>query len=116
MKSWDFYAFFVCELLDRLPMGELGSTILYLDDFGPRKVTLRALRQRLKQIGLAGSGVNLLKRIAFKRSRGEALIQAADMVAGAAYRWLNEGDNTYFDLIRSKALGWEYRVNKNPPT
>lgn len=116
VKSWDFYAFFMCELLDRLPMGELGGTILHLDDFGPRKVTLRALRQRLKQIGLADSEVKLLKRIAFKRSRGEVLLQAADMVAGAVYRWLNKGDSTYFDLIRSKVLVWEYRPSRNPPT
>jgi len=116
MKSWDFYAFFVCELLDRLPVGELDGTILYLDDFGPRKVTIRALRQRLKQIGLINPKANPLKRIAFKRSRGEMLIQAADMVAGAVYRWLNKGNSVYFDLIRSKALVWEYRAGKNPPT
>ena len=79
-------------------------------------MTLRALRQRLKQIGLADSEVKLLKRIAFRRSRGEVLLQAADMVAGAVYRWLNKGDSTYFDLIRSKVLVWEYRPSRNPPT
>lgn len=116
MRSWDFYAFFVCELLDRLPVNELGGTILHMDDFGPRKVTLRALRQRLKQIGLARSEAKLLKRIAFKRSRGEGLIQAADMVAGAAYHWLNKGNSAYFGLIRSQALVWEYRSSRNLPT
>lgn len=115
-KSWDFYAFFLCELLDRLPVGELGSTILHLDDFGPRKVTLRALRWHMKRIGLADPEAKLLQRIAFKRSRGETLIQASDMVAGATYRWLSKGDSTYFDLIRSRAMVWEYQSNRNPPT
>ena len=76
----------------------------------------RALRQRPKQIELADSEAKMLKRIAFKRSRGETLTQAADMVAGATYRWLSKGDSTYFDLIRSQALVWEYRAGRNPPT
>ena len=116
MKSWDFYAFFVCALLDRVPAGELGGTILHLDDFGSRKVTLRALRRQMKQIGLTTLETKLLKRIVFKRSRGDMLIQAADMVAGSAYRWLSKGDRTYFDLVQSKVLVWEYRPGRNLPT
>ncbi len=117
MSSWDFYAYFLAQLLERLPVGELGNTTLVLDEFGPPKLTLRAIREALRRLGLWGSQVRLIKRIGFRRSESEGIIQVADMMSGAIYRWLTESDSTYYGLIQDKTLVWQYHPMKtNPPT
>jgi len=100
-----------------MPVGELSRTTLVLDEFGPPKLTLRTIRERLRRRGLWGGKAALLKRMVFRRSRSEGVIQTADMLGGAIYRWLSEGDETYYRLIKSKTLVWAYRpVKTNPPT
>jgi len=117
LKSWEFYAWLVAELLDRLPVGDLGRTTLILDEFGASRLTLHAIREHLRRRGLWGGSASLLKRIAFRRSQSEAVIQVADMLGGAIYRWLTEGDETYYRLVKSKTLVWAYRpARANPPT
>ena len=117
LKSWEFYGFCLAELLDRVPVGELLDTNLVLDEFGPTKMTLRAIREQLRRRGLWGSSIRLLKRLAFRRSQSESLIQVADMFGGAIYRWLADRDETYYRLVSDKALVWAYRPAKaNPPT
>ncbi|MFQ5615231.1 MAG: DUF3800 domain-containing protein [Anaerolineales bacterium] len=102
----------MAQLIDRLPVGELGDTALTLDEFGPKKLTLRSIREPLRQLGLWGSKPRLLKRIAFRRSQSETLIQVADMYSGAIYRWLTSEDDAYYRLIKTKTLVWEYRPTK----
>jgi hypothetical protein len=117
MSSSSFYAFFLAQLLDRLPVGELGNTTLVLDEFGPSQLTLRAVREALRRLGLWGGKTRLLKRMVFRRSRSEGVIQVADVISGAIYRWLTEGDAAYYGLIQNKVLVWEYRpMTTNPPT
>jgi hypothetical protein len=117
LKSWEFYGFFVAQLLDRVPEGELGNTTLILDEFGPPRLTRLAIQEYLRHHGLWGSRAHFLKRIAFRRSQSEDVIQVADMFCGAIYRRLTEGDETYYRLIRNKTLVWAYRPAKtNPPT
>lgn len=117
LASWEIYGFFMAQLLDRLPIGELGDTTLILDEFGPSQLTIRELREQLRRVRLWGHQTRLLKLIAFRRSQSEPLIQVADMVGGVIYRWLAEGNETYYCLIWSKAPLWEYRpAIINPPT
>jgi len=115
LKSWEFYAFFVAELLNRLPVGELERTTLALDEFGPPRLTLHLIRAHLRQRQLWGEKSYLIKRLAFRRSHREDLIQVADLCGGAIYRWLADGDETYYRLIRDKALVWAYHPGKTNP-
>ncbi len=56
-KSWECYAFFVAELIDRVPLGELGNTTLVLDEFGSQKLTLQVVCKELRRRGLWGSQI-----------------------------------------------------------
>lgn len=115
LKSWEFYAFFVAELLNHLPLGELERTTLVLDEFGPLHSTLHLIREHLRQRQLWGEKTYLLKRLAFRRSHSESLIQAADLCGGAIYRWLANDDEIYYRFIQDKALVWAYHPDKTNP-
>jgi hypothetical protein len=115
LKSWDFYAYFVSYLLDRLPVGELKATKLILDEFGPHELTMRALRTRLDALW-PDSRRFLIERIRFRSSEKQGGLQAADMISGAVYRWLTEEDRRFLEIMGSKTLIWEYRSTNNLPT
>jgi len=115
MKSWDFYAYFVCHLLNRLPVGKLGGTKLVLDDYGPLELTTRAIRSRLDALS-ADSRRRLIKRIRLKSSAQYEGLQAVDMAGGAIYRWLAEGDRRFLEIIQPKTLVWEFKPPSNLPT
>lgn len=112
LKSWEFYSFFVAQLLDRLPVGELGHTTLVLDEFGPLKITQRSIRKELKRVGLWGNKPRVLKRITFRRSQSDELVQIADLCGGAIYRRLTQEDDTYYNFIKDRTLVWQYRPPK----
>jgi hypothetical protein len=112
MPSWEFYGFCVAQLLSRLPAEELDNTTLVLDEFGPPAVTLRAVREQLRQQGLWGHRQRAFKKIAFQRSHSEAIIQVADMFGGAVYRWVLENDDAYYRAVQEQMLVWEYRAGK----
>lgn len=78
---------------------------MVLDQFGTPQAMLRELRACLK-IQVSGQAGRLFKKILVKRSRGESLIQCADMVAGALMRELSEGDSRFFDLVRDRVIVW----------
>ncbi|MFQ5859327.1 MAG: DUF3800 domain-containing protein [Anaerolineae bacterium] len=115
MRDVEFYASCFAELITQVPTGELGGTILVLDQYGAPKTTLRELRRRLKTLGV-GQVPRPFKKISLKRSKGENLIQCADMVVGALMRELSEGDSSFFDLVRDKVVVWEFQTNKNLPS
>jgi hypothetical protein len=115
LKSWEFYAFVVAKLLNHLPVGELERTTLVLDEFGPPRLTLHLIREHLRQRQLWGEKAYLIKRLTFRRSHSEGLIQVADMCGGAIYRWLAAGDETYYRLIQDKAMVWAYHPGKTNP-
>lgn len=105
LQDVSFDAALLAELIGRIPSGELDETIMVLDRFGPPEAMLRELRNRLK--GLSGKrGERLFRRILLKRSRGENLIQCADMVTGALMREINDGDSRFFDLVRNEVTVW----------
>jgi hypothetical protein len=114
MRSVEFYAFFVAQLLNHLPAGELDRTILHLDCFGAPKTALRCIRQQLAHLQPKDRR-GLLKRIAFKQSHRENGIQVADMIAGAIFRWREKHDVRFATHIWDKIWLWEYRT-ANPPT
>ncbi len=105
LRDVGFYGAFVAELVRRIPPGELGETVMVLDQFGPPGRMLRELRSRLQTPGGRQSS-RLFKKILLKRSRGENLIQCADMVAGALMREISDGDRRFFDLVREKVTVW----------
>jgi len=109
-----FHALCFAELIGRIPANELGDTILVLDRFGASKTTLRELRSRLKVQG-EGQTIRPFKRILLKRSRGDNLIQCADMVAGALMRAVSASDRSFFDLVHDKITVWQYQPDENPP-
>jgi hypothetical protein len=105
LQDVSLYAASLAQLVARMPAGELGETIMALDQFGTPQTMLRELRARLKlQVG--GSVGRLFKKVVVKRSRSESLIQCADMVAGALMREITGGDSRFFDLVRGKVTVW----------
>jgi len=112
MGKLGFYAFFLNDLIQHVPAGELGRTSLILDQFDGVEKTIRMLRRQLKVSGRMGS----IKRIAARRSRGESALQVADMVAGAILRSVTTGDHSWYGPIREKVALWEYVGNENPPS
>lgn len=109
MKSGEFYAFCFGELFRHIPAGELGQTILTLDQFGAPRATLRELRRCLRK---QGHPSRPFKKISLRRSKGDNLLQVTDMVSGAIYRELTRGDGSYLDLVRSKVCVWELSAQK----
>ncbi len=109
------YAACYAELIKRIPAGVLDETIMVLDQYGVPETVLRGLRMHLNFQRTTGTA-RLFKKITFKRSRGDDLIQCADMVAGALMREVNERDSSFFSLIRNKVAVWRYEPKENPPS
>jgi hypothetical protein len=112
MDKLSFYAFFLNDLIQRIPASELGQTSLTLDRFDGVERTVRLLRRQLKANGKVGS----IKRIAARRSQGEKVLQVTDMVAGAILRSVRTGDHSWYGPIRGKVMLWEYVCDENPPS
>ena len=112
MGKLGFYAFFLNDLIQRIPASELGQTGLILDQSDGVEKTVRMLREQLKASGKMGS----IKRIAARRSRSENALQVADMVAGAILRSVTTGDHSWYGPIWEKVTLWEYVGNENPPS
>jgi hypothetical protein len=113
MKSREFYAFYFNELFQRIPTDELGQTILVLDQFGGARSTRRELRKRVRE---KDGQVLFFRKVSLKRSRGDNLLQVADMIGGAIFRELTEGDSSFLDLVRNKVRVWRFEVKENPPS
>lgn len=113
MKSREFYAFYFNELFQRIPPDELGQTILVLDQFGGARSTRRELRKRMRE---RDGQVLFFRKVSLKRSRGDNLLQVADMIGGAIFRELTEGDSSFLDLVRSKVRVWRFEGKENPPS
>lgn len=63
-----------------------------------------------------GGQIRIFKKVSLKRSRGDNLLQVADMIGGAIFRELNEGDGSFLDLVRGKVMVWRFEDNENPPS
>jgi hypothetical protein len=105
MRDVSLYAALLAELITRMPKGELHETIMVLDQFGTPDTVLRELRSRLRAQA-HGQSPRLFKKILLKRSRGESLIQCADMAVGALMREVHGEDTRFFDPIRDRMIVW----------
>lgn len=103
MKTVEFYAFCFRGLVERIPAGELANTILILDQFGSAKATMRELRRQIRALQPPP-----FKKITFRRSKGESLVQCADIVAGAILRKVAAGDDSFFDLVKDRVTLWPF--------
>ncbi len=107
-----FYLFFLSELIHTVPEADRTGAILVLDVFGrPGKITAelgRVLKARRISRGF--------RKIKAKRSKGEPLIQCADMVAGALLRKISRGDDTWWRNLWSRPVHvLEYRAGQEKP-
>ena len=102
-KDSALYAHCLIELVKRIPNGYLSDTILTLDQFGSLTATKLAIRRELKKLGRRP-----FKRIHMKRSRGNELIQCADMIAGSVMRQWQHDDDQFIRLIANKMTVWLY--------
>ena len=101
------YLFFVSELIRAIPNDEKRRATLLLDEFGSVNKTIVELTRTMKALSISKG----FKRITAKRSKSDDLIQVADMVAGAALRQFEKGDDSHMQVIRSRvALLFRYGV------
>jgi hypothetical protein len=112
MSKLRFHAFCLDELIERVPPGELGSTMLVLDRFDGATTTLRLLKQGLNAKGRQG----LVKKVRLVRSESEPAVQVADMLAGAILRGITKGDHSFYAPVRDRLIMWEQAFNENPPS
>ena len=109
-----FYTTFFTALLLRSIPDELEQATVILDEFGNKDVTIIALRQHLKR-AYGGYVRPFVKRLAAKRSRSEPALQAADMVAGAMFRYVTRGDERFYKVIQPYTALWKWTGNEKPP-
>ena len=98
MSGLDSYLYFVSELNSQIPAELWAEGTLILDEFGSPTQTRLELRRVLK----AREIVPGFRRIAVRRSQSEALIQAADLVAGAILRRDAKKDAEAFEYLEPR--------------
>jgi hypothetical protein len=101
-----FYSYFASEIL-KYNHGKIQGASLRIDGSGSRefkRAFQSTLRSKLKDGTIA--------KCKFVDSKGDSLIQLADMISGAVYRQYNPSrpDGSFFDRIRHKIEDlWEFR-------
>lgn len=106
MRRYEFYLFFVTELLKQIPSDKREGATLILDEYGSAEQLYTELKRYMKARDIPRH----FKRIQIRRSKSEPLIQVADLVAGALLRRDNTGDVEAFEMIEKKLKGvYEFR-------
>ncbi len=98
MRHYEFYLFFVTELLQKIPEDEREGATLILDEFGEAKQLYMELNRFMK----AREIPRHFKRVQIRRSRSEPLIQIADIIAGALLRRDTVGDADAFETLQQR--------------
>lgn len=98
MRRYEFYLFFVTELLKQIPSDKREGATLILDEYGSAEQLYTELRRYMKARDIPRH----FKRIQVRRSKSEPLIQVADLVAGALLRRDSVGDVEAFEMIEKK--------------
>lgn len=98
MRPYEFYLFFVTELLKRIPEQEREGATLILDEFGSATQLYTELNRFMKARNIPRH----FKRIQVRRSKSEPLIQIADIVAGALLRRDALGDSQAFEMLQGR--------------
>lgn len=113
MPRRSFYTFFLSELIRCIPEAERQEAILVLDEFDRAGKTVADLGRILKVRQIRRG----FKKIEGKRSRGEPLIQVADLIAGAVLYRYSRGDDRFWQMVAEKLLEVvEYQVESKPPS
>jgi len=98
MRRYEFYLFFVTELLRQIPSEKREGATLILDEYGSAEQLYTELKRYMK----AREIPRHFKRIQIRRSKSEPLIQVADIVAGALLRRDTVGDAEAFQVLEKK--------------
>ncbi len=98
MRHYEFYLFFVTELLQQIPSDKREGATLILDEFGSAKQLYAELNRFMK----AREIPRHFKTVQIRRSQSEPLIQIADIVAGALLRRDSVGDADAFEILRNR--------------
>lgn len=93
-----FYAFFVSELIRLVPGEKRKDAILILDQFDPAGRALNELKRTLKHREIQRGFAKMVNA----RSCSEALVQVADLIAGAVLRSMTRGDTVGYRQIQDK--------------
>jgi len=112
MPPRTFYAYFLNEAVQLAPEDLRDNAPLWLDEFDRAGRTLAEFKRVANQRGLQYK----FRRIRAVRSRSEALVQVADLVAGAVLRHYDRGDSEAFNRLIGKISALvEYPTQQNPP-
>lgn len=98
MTGLELYLFFVIELIQLIPENKRAGGTLILDEFGYPEKT----RAELKRILRARNIPHGFRRISFRRSQSEPLIQIADLISGAIWRRDTHNDTGAYEMIERK--------------
>jgi hypothetical protein len=98
MRRLDFYLYFVTELIRLIPAEKREGATLILDEFGSSATVRTELRRFMAARGISRH----FKRVLVKRSKSEALIQVADLIAGAILRRDTRSDAWAYDCVAAK--------------
>jgi len=96
----DLYTFFVSEVVAHIPPEKRAGATLILDEMGNPEQTREELKRMFKKRHMQ-HGFN---RISMRRSKQEALIQIADLVAGAILRRDSRSQSESYELISGKIV------------
>jgi len=100
MSGLDAYAYFVTELISKIPLNKRTGATLILDEFGNPEQT----REEIKRIFKKRNIKHGFNRISMRRSRQESLIQIADLIAGSILRRDAHNQSEAYDMISRKIV------------
>ena len=100
----DFYAWTFAELIQRIDA--LHETKVVLDEISDPSKNIRALKRLLRARLKAEVYYERITRITMNKSHREPALQIADMISGAIYRYIHEGDHRFYRLIDSQTTLW----------
>lgn len=100
----DFYAWTFAELIQRINV--LHETKVVLDEVSDPSKNIRALKRLLRAKLKAEVYFERIARITMNKSHREPALQIADMVNGAIYRYVQEGDHRFYRLIETQTTLW----------
>ncbi|MEW5986733.1 MAG: DUF3800 domain-containing protein [Chloroflexota bacterium] len=112
MTGQQLYVYFVAEAMQLIPTTWCVGATLTLDQFDEAGSAITALKREWKRRGV-GQG---FKEIRGKRSRGEDLIQIADLMAGAILRKYEGRDDKAFQAVGVKLDSLKVYPEEKPPS
>lgn len=100
----DFYTWTFAELIQRIDT--LHETKVVLDEISDPSKNIRALKRLLRAKLKTEVYYERISQITMNKSHREPALQTADMISGAIYRYVHEGDHRFYRLIDSQTTLW----------